>query len=475
MRVSAAFPNLRRPSAAGLGRGALVALGAVAYLALAALVLHLAVGLGQTRIALLVLVGAGGLTATILSPSIGFLYLALSAPVIVALDGHSGPWGPGKLTLYGLILLTSVAGGLQWLSARPQRVGLGPAAAMLAFYLVYLLGHVVGADDRGAAFQTLVTHNYHWAFLVLPLVLLRERWQARAVLLFVAGLGVFLALASVAVWLVGARSMGALAQTGRYERVHLAFGTANSLGIFLSICFFVLLHAVRVKGAALQWAKRGASLLLLLAIVLTFSRRCWVAVGLLLMLHLVRNRKWGTLLFAVLVGVWLSWTSLSQVRERAESIVDPHAEANEGRTREIGERLDFLFGDGVSLVGWGLEKAATTSNVHDVTGPSRRIYFHNYYLTLYYLGGALATLFYLAVQGGLLLGLRRALRRARSPATRGALAAGGSVVVVLLLTGLFGTGNVTFPANYLSALVPGVGFALLAQEPAAEADEEVRA
>jgi len=39
-----------------------------------------------------------------------------------------------------------------------------------------------------------------------------------------------------------------------------------------------------------------------------------------------------------------------------------------------------------------------------------------------------------------------------------------AALAVLLIQGLFGTGNVGFPVNYLTALVPGLGFAAYALE-----------
>ena len=163
-----------------------------------------------------------------------------------------------------------------------------------------------------------------------------------------------------------------------------------------------------------------------------------------------------------LVGAALSYQTLTweQMTERAESMLDPSDSANEGREREIFERLKSVTEGGVSWAGRGLEEA-TYATEGTGRGP---IYFHNYYISLYYLTGVWGVSLYVILVGLVLLGLRRARRRARSPDTKGAVSAGIAVLMVVLITGLFGMGNVTFPVNFYAALIPGLAFALVARD-----------
>ena len=425
-------------------------------------VLHLAIGGGAPVEALLVLLAVPAVVLLGVSPSLSFAYQAIVLPLVITLNRHAGPWGPGRLTAYLFIAMSLATAGILWLRQPPGRTGLRPAGLALLVFVVYLGGHVAGADDGWAAFEGFVNHTYHWAFLLLPVVLLRERWHIRAILLVIAAMGTAIALASLAVSLVSTSPSELLAHGGRYQRVHLYFGTANSLGMFLSITFFVLLHGVSTRSRLLAVGKQIAQFLVLGAILLTFSRRAWLATGLLLLVHFVRQRDWRSLLLVVLVGAALSYQTitLEQVAERAESMIDPTDAANEGREREIFERLKGVASGGVSWAGRGLEEGAYASEV-DGRGP---IYFHNYYISLYYLTGVWGVGLYVLVVGFVLLGLRRARRLARSPDTRRALSAGTAVLMVVLITGMFGMGNVTFPVNFYCALIPGLAFALVARD-----------
>ena len=432
----------------------------VAFLAVVWGAMELAVGRSDPATALLLPLTATGVALFVFAPSLSMAYLCVVMPLLITLNRHGGPWGPGRMAVYLLVSLSMIAAGLTWLRARPPRSGLVAAGATLTVFVVYLAGHVAGARERPEAFEAFVNYVYVWPFLFLPVVLLRKRWQLRAVLLFVAGLGVGLAVLSVGVSLLTGGVSDLFVHTGRFNRVHLYFGTANSLGMFLSISLFVLLYGVEPDTRWKRWCKLAGHFAILLAILLTFSRRTWLATGLLLCFHYLRKRDWRSLALVVVVAAVLSVQLVEDVGERAESMVDVEHAANLDRQREISAHLDFLFGEGVSWTGWGLERATSAGGRRAVG----RRYFHNFYLTLYYLVGAIGLLIYLSLNIFVFRGLDRSRRRARAPDTRGAAAAGMAVTVVVLLTGMFGMGNITFPMNYFAALVPGLGFAAVAIE-----------
>lgn len=457
-----ALPRARTHSVGPLdagGRTALFLGAAVALLGLVAGVVVLAIGLDDLRGALLLLVAGGALGLMVFSPALSFVYQCIAAPAAVALNAHGGAYGPGKLTFYLFILLSSLAAGVTLMRGEGgRRTFLGPAVVLFFVFVVYLGGHVVGAESREAAFESFIAQIHHWPFVLLPAVLLRERWQVRVLLVAVAAIGALLAFASLGVAFVLGSPSDILSHGGTYQRVHLYFGTANSLGVFLSIAFFVLLHAVPAETRLRAVAKIGVQFVMLAAILLTFSRRAWLATGVLLLVHYVRRRDWRALVAVVLAAGALSYQTWEQVERRAEGMLDPTADINADREREISEHLRFLFGDGVRALGWGIDNATSIQDVKDGAAPGG-LYFHNYYLTLYYLAGAIGLALYLGLCFFVFTGLLRARRWARGPDTRGAIAAGLSALFIVLVTGVAGMLNVTFPVNYYSALVPGLAFA----------------
>ena len=439
---------------------ALVGVSLVIFAGVAWGMLDFAVGRGDPATALLLPLTAIGVALLAFVPALSMTYLCVIMPLLITLNRHAGPWGAGRIAVYVLVSLSSLVAALTWLHSRPPRTRLAPAALLLLIFVIYLAGHVAGAEDSDKAFEALLNYTYVWPFLLLPIVLLRERWQLRIVLLSVAGLGAFLALASIAISFLVASPSDIFLHQGRFDRVHLYFGTANSLGMFLSIALFVLLYGVQAETRWHRLLKTGAQLAILFAILLTFSRRTWLATGVLLFIHYVRHRDWRAMALILVVAGLLSARLVQDLGERAESMVDMEHQTNLDRKREFSENLHFLFGDGVSWSGWGLEKAASASGHR---GPGR-LYFHNFYLTLYYLAGVAGLLIYLTLNLLLFRGLNFVRRRARAPDAKGAAAAGMAVTGVVLITGLFGMGNVTFPMNYFAALVPGLGFAAVAIE-----------
>lgn len=448
------FETLRR------GRALVLAMAGLFVGALVLGLSELAIGQGAFDIALLILLTLGALVLLPWSRSLSFLYACAALPAIIALNRHAGPWGPGRLTFYFLLLLYLAVGLVSWLRSPPHRVPLRATGWATVVLLLYLLAIALLADDPGAALETWVNHGYHWPFLVLPTLLLRRQSHVRLLLLFVAGLGTLLALASIGVSFLLSNPASLLAHGGTYQRVHLYFGTANTLGLFLSLALFTLLYGVNVEARWLRWLKVGGQAVILLAILLTFSRRTWLATGLLLLFHYLWRRDWRGVVVVALVGGALGYQMREQISERAETIIDPEHSSNIERKREITEHLDFLFAGGVSMTGWGMERAVAAS-ASDV---SHALYFHNYYLTLYYVSGAIGLLLFLFVVGATLRGLRRVQLLARGPTPRGAAAAGLATLAIVLLSGMFGNANMTFPVNYFSALLPGLGFAALALE-----------
>lgn len=446
-------------------RRLVLAVAGLAFAGLAAATLNLTVAEADWAGSILLLITVAGVVLVPFSMSLAFLYMALAGPLVITLNQHAGAWGPGKLALYLFVLISLLMAAAGWQSRRPARTFLAPAGFLLLTFAVYLGGHVLAAEDRAAAFETFVSHLYHWPLLLVPAFVLRESWQPRVVLHFFAGLGALLAVAAVGLTLLAAGPVESLSAGGSYHRVHLYFGTANSLGVFLSLTFFVVFHAASPERRVWRWLRFAAAAVMIVALVLTFSRRSWLATGVVLGFHFVRRLDWRGLILAAAVAVVLLSGPLGQVEERAETIVDVDDPTNLERKQEVLKQLLWLPGaDEVSWLGWGLERAA---GADDVEGAGRSaVYFHSYYLTLYYLGGAVGVILYLAVVGATFAGLWRALRRSRAPATRGALSAGMSCMVVVLIQGLFGTGNMTFPVNYMTALIPGLALALYAQERA---------
>lgn len=430
---------------------------ALGFAGLAAAVIVAAVGGANLTVAALVLLVGIALALLFVSPGLSFAYQCVAAPLLVTLNHHMGTWGPGRVSLYGLLATSLVVGGILAVRDRDFPRNLRPAAVVLVAFVLYLAGHVSGSETPGDALEGLVDHTYHWAFLMLPALLLRRPSQVRALVLFLVAVAGFLALMTVALLTLRGQLLSPLMQTGRYERVHLYFGTPNSLGVFLSMGFFLLLQAVAPRTRLQALAKYGTLALIVLAIVATYSRRAWLATAVVLLLHYVRHRDWRGAIVVLLLGAALAYQARGEVRQRAESILDPSASTNLDRKRELERGFRFLFGSGeIRWLGWGLDRATKTA---DVQRGRLRFYFHNYYLTLYYLVGAIGLLLYLALALVIARPLRRTRRRARAPNLAGLADAAMSVLAIFLITGVFGTLNVTFPVNYMAALTIGLVFA----------------
>ncbi len=442
----------------GPGRLLVVALAALAFAGLVLLISALGIGDGAYDLAALILLAAGAVVLLPFSVSLSFTYTCAIFPAVIALNRHAGVWGPGRVTFYLLLLLFLAVAALSWVRAPGRRTHVGAAGWAVLALVLYLLVAALAAEDRHSAIATWINHSYHWPFLVLPSLLLRSQAQVRLLVWTIAGLATVLALASIVVTFLVTDPSAILAHGGQYQRVHLYFGTANSLGLFLAIGLFVLLYGLRFEARWPRWAKTLAQILIMVAILLTFSRRTWLATGALLLFHYLWRRDWRGVVLIALAAAALGYQMREQIGERAETMVNPEHASNIERQREVTEHLDHLFGDGISAFGWGMDMGVGAAEAD----MSRELYFHNYYLTLYYLSGAAGLALFVLVALSVLVALRRVQRPPRGPTAPSLASAALAVLAVVLVTGMFGNANITFPVNYFSALVPGLAFAAAA-------------
>ena len=302
---------------------------------------------------------------------------------------------------------------------------------------------------------------------------LLRRWFVPYVLTLIVLLILPLALSAIGLDLLPARSLyigPGLTRAGGYVRYRFVFGNPNQFADFLAcvigFCLFLSVSQLRAARVAIPVA--GIVLLGGYLLFVTLSRRVWLLLPVVLVLGIALQRGLGKrawLAFgSVLLLVLVVYPFQDQIMERLSSLLlfrdaVPLRQTGPLHIRLIfWERviaylrtpLEWAFGLGAGTIGYAVRNYSE-SGYYTVDG---------YYAILLGEHGLVGVLLYCALVLAALLQLVRAVVRRRLALDREEVIVASLVgSLAVLLSGLIGNANTTFPqALYLWAFL-GIGLA----------------
>jgi putative inorganic carbon (hco3(-)) transporter len=368
----------------------------------------------------------------------------------------------------------------------------GPTFVLaIAFVVLAVVSAVVNGTPPLVAFLGIfMTVDAMAIFFVWRMLPMRVGDAARAIGAIVAA-GLVAALFGIGQVILDANLLGFFSFAGRFgegARITSFLGNPNMLAPVIGFTLpFALFGGVRLDRARDRWIARAVAFVLVLALVLTFSRGAWAAVGVGMVLGTLLL-DWRSLVLLVLL-VPLAWATAVVMPRNVVTAPDPTVEpppvpdwigSTVDRFDDLGEgdlRIRFLV-DGMRvidenpLLGVGPGRyggAAATilpSPVYERydTGLFGFRTVHNFWLHLTGEVGALGVAVFLTMVVALLIRFVRAARRAAG--TEFILLAGAATTTIVVgfnnLTEMLFEGNV--PA-VLIWLILAIG-SVLAPSPA---------
>ena len=431
-----------------------------------------AVGLAAQRWALATL--AGGALATLADPVI--------VPAVMPAGIGTGPIGLSEpvLAVAGAVIALDAVRTGQWRQALRDPVV--PLAAL--FVALALLSAIVNATPPlVAGLGILMTVDAMAIYLVARSIRVGERGAALVIGAVVAG-ALAVALVGIGQVVVHPRFLGFPAFEGYFGeggRITAILGNPNPVAMILSLGIpFALFGSVSLPVGRDRWLARALLVLLVLALVLTFSRSAWLAVtlGVVIGAAVVDWRALPVLLVAAALA-WGAFTIMPRGLavapvpsagagsgdaggSRPPDLVDTTVDrignlAEEGDTRGkfTREGLPIILDHPWLGVGPGRYGGAAAtllpSPIYDEYDTSLYGYrtIHNFWQHLLGESGALGTAVFLTILVGLLIRFARAARAAVG--RRRVILAGATTLV--LVTGFHGLTEMIWEGNLPALLI----------------------
>ena len=464
--------------------------GAGVHLVLAALLLAATVAGAHAAIPLFVAAGVAFLAlvgsaarcwplATLVGGALATLADPVLVPRVMPTGIGTGPIGlsePVLAVVGGVIAVDALRSG-RWRTALRDPVV--PLAAL--FVVLAVVSAVINATPPiVATLGILMTVDALAIYLVVRSVRIGEAGAARAIGAVVAATGV-VALVGIGQALVHPRFLGFPAFEGYFgegARITAFLGNPNPVAMILSLGIpFALFGSVSLPMPRDRWIARSVLVILVLALVLTFSLSAWLAVslGVVIGALMVDWRALPVLGLAVVLA-WGAFTVMPRGLAVAPA-EPPRAEGSPaavpdlldttadriGNLQERGDTRGKFTREGIPIlldhpwlgVGPGRYGGAAAtlipSPVYEAYDTSLYGYrtIHNFWQHLLGESGALGTAVFLAILAGLLIRLARAARAAAG--TRRVILAGATTV--LLVTGLHGLTEMIWEGNLPALLI----------------------
>jgi O-antigen ligase len=448
------------------------------------------IGLAAERWPLAVLVG--GALATLADPVI--------VPAVMPAGLGTGPIGLSEpvLAVSGAVIALDAIRTGRW--RRALRDPVVPLAVL--FVCLALLSAIVNATPPVVtALGILLTVDAIAMYVVVRSVRVRERDAVLAITAVVAA-AVLVALVGIGQVAVHPRFLGFAAFEGYFGeggRLTAFLGNPNPVAMILSLGIpFALFGSVSLPVSRDRWMARMVLVILVLALVLTFSRSAWLAIalGAAIGAAAIDWRAVPVLLLAVALA-WATFTVMPRgmavepapTTDRASGapdLVDTTVDrignlAREGDTRGKFTRegipiiLDHPWlGVGPGRYG-GAAATIIPSPIYDEYGTGLYGYrtIHNFWQHLLGESGALGTAVFLTILAGLLIRFVRAARAAVGH--RRVILAGAATVV--LVSGFHGLTEMIWEGNLPALtvwLILGIGSVLAPVRPPLPSVDDAR-
>ena len=456
----------------GLGSHAgLIFLGATigAYVAFAPEL----VGYGSLRATAGIACFLGFVVAGTLGPGIQLAYFIGVSPLLVFLEQGQLPFQMNEtLRLIMLAILTFHAVGhsrFRAVLARPE------SRLFIAFFLWCVLLTTFYAIDAYVGFAVLVRHSSDLLLLIIvPVLADRDtirRWIIPIVLLTTVGAmtaGLGMAAADLAAGRLSYGMGGTYRATGVFES-----GAPNAFAVYLtSVTLFAVSYVWMGRaGTRVKLATIVPFLGALGLILFSFSRRALLALGfgivlMLLLMRGLRQRMFPMIGLAIAVLVVLVAVPLEVIlNPRVLALLDALGPGGIGDAAPAARRLgewegisEHIFRSAWSLL-IGVQPGAASLFATRFLGIRLIPRMDNYYVSLTADYGLIALILYLGVVITVWVRLLQSTRgdHPDRPIVVGALVA----MSVILISGLVGNTNMTFPNSMYLWLLPALGLKMV--------------
>lgn len=389
------------------------------------------------------------------------IIVTFAFPVIIMAKGAgSDPLGWAEMSIF---LLTILMFSLCFAGGKVEIHGIYRYFTMLVFaFVIYQVTLILAAQYPLAAFVSIMIHDKYFLLAFIFPILFRSETDEKVfvfILLFIAGIVCYKLL--IDVYLEG--GMRELYGEGGFAREDSFFPNTNMFGMFvvgMLPLLIIAFHNVRTRG------KRLLVLLfiagpLLISLLMSFSRRAWVAALLMGLIYGVTHFKVKNVIYLLIFCIWLFFVSDAYVFiDRFMLVFDSNYASNNMRAEMAYYYIRLISADVYSMLG-GLGSGSvgpaylfTSFTVID----GSRLYIDSYYMQLlieYGLVGLLLFFSLFTVVGAMGIAAYRRYRKRKSEKSLYVYAY-LLVLLAYLISGLVGSTIISFPTNCYMWLFVGL-------------------
>jgi len=394
---------------------------------------------------------------SILKPKYWYLLLLVVLPLITFIDIHEGPFGAGNIARTVIVFvafyffLINVLKGIQYkLVSNPVNL---PLLAYFTLGATYVFFNSAAMDIGAASFFE------HCLYILLYFIVANtifEKGQIKMSYLFILGGSLVVSVGGIAAfYFIYRQGVAGIVRTESF------FGYVNLLGVYLAVINALCIG--RLFYAESKSERRAIGLILSLglsALVLTFSIRSWVTLGIAtIIMAILSNKHKMAIITAMSIVIAASFMVINTNSDNngsgALALLGRVQRSMEGRSMEYTPAYEKIAE--APVLGHGLGYSGTVSSA---LNPSGSLYVHNYYLQVLIEMGVIGLLIYSWFIIASIIMAVRAFRRAKDGLLRSFTLSTAAAMVIIGLSGFVGTSNSAFPINYYLCFMLGVTAAI---------------
>jgi len=393
----------------------------------------------------------------ILKPKHWYLVILVVLPAVTFLGLHEGPFGLGNLVKVAIVCLLFWFYLIKILSSaryKLVRTPLNfPLVCFFVFGIIYIFIHSVSLSCGAASF---FEHALYFLVFFVVASIIFDKQQIRLIYLAIIGGAVIVSLIGIAFILLNYEQ-----GLGIYLRASSFFGYVNLLGVYLAIVNALCLsRLIYVRSKTERIFLLFALLLGIVALLLTFSIRSWLALGIAsIVIALMANKK-QLILGATACALLLIVLVVPNIRDEGRNwgLLDRIQKSMGARYGEYDDA--WLKFSEYPLLGTGLGSSGTVALVLE---PSDSLYVHNYYFQILIEMGIIGLILYIWIFLAAFTMTIRAFMRTEDIYLKGFALGTLATLTIISITAFVGTANSSFPVNFYTWFLLGVTAAIYAK------------